>query len=378
NFCDYDRDGWLDVYVHTNLLDSVKAGGGQRDLLFHNRGDGTFENVTERAGIAGEGLTHSATWWDYNQDGWPDLYVAEDFGVADKLYRNNRDGTFTNVIHATVPQMSYSSMGADLGDVNNDGRIDFLVGDMASTSHEKDQRGMAASRELTRDDTDSPTLAPQMLRNALYLNTGTARFLEAGALAGLAATDWTWSLRLEDLDNDGRLDLHVTNGMIREYNNADMRQRIISNENPDEQMRVMKASPVLAEHNLAFRNLGDLKFEPAGAAWGLDQLGVSFGAAFADFDGDGDLDLVYANFDAAPTVLRNDSQTGHRAVFALQGTTSNRFGVGATVKLETAAGVQVRTLVIGRGYLSSSEPILHFGLGDDTKIARATVTWPSG
>ncbi len=378
NFCDYDRDGWLDVYIHTNLLDSVKAGGGQRDFLFHNRGDGTFENVTEKAGIAGEGLTHSATWWDYNQDGWPDLYVAEDFAATDKLYRNNRDGTFTNVIHSTVPQMSYSSMGADLGDVNNDGRIDLLVGDMAATSHEKDQRGMSMSRELTREDTDSTTTSPQILRNTLFVNTGTDRLIEAGALAGLAATDWTWSLRFEDLDNDGRVDLHVTNGMIREYNNDDLRQRIILNENPAEQLRVMKDSPVLAEHNLAFRNLGDLNFESIGAKWGLDQMGVSFGAAFADFDGDGDLDIIYANYDAAPTVLRNDSQTGHRAIFALRGTTSNRFGIGATVKIETATGVQVRTLVVGRGYLSCSEPIVHFGLGDATKINRVTVTWPSG
>jgi hypothetical protein len=135
---------------------------------------------------------------------------------------------------------------------------------------------------------------------------------------------------------------------------------------------------VLAESNFAFRNLGDLRFEDVSRAWGLDQKGVSFGAAFGDFDGDGDLDLVFANYEQGVTVLRNDSDTGHRLIVALRGTRSNRFGVGATVRIETASGVQVRQLVLARGYLSSSEPILHFGLGHDTRIKRLTVSWPSG
>ncbi|ACB73887.1 FG-GAP-like repeat-containing protein [Opitutus terrae] len=378
NFCDYDRDGWLDVYIQTNLLDAARSPNGQRDYLFHNRGDGTFEDATQRAGIAGESLAHSATWWDYNQDGWPDLYVADDFGAADKLYRNDRNGTFTDVIHEVVPQMPYSSMGADLGDVNNDGRIDLFAADMAATSHEKDQRGMASARELNRDDADSPTLAPQILRNTLHLNTGLGRFLEAGALAGVAATDWTWAVRLEDLDNDGWLDLHVTNGMIREYNNTDLHDSVILRESTNDRVRVMKASPMLRERNLAFRNEGDLHFEDVSKAWGLDQEGVCFGSAFGDFDGDGDLDVVFANCEDTATVLRNDSATGHRVILALHGTASNRFGVGAVVRIETAGGVQVRQLVVGRGYLSSSEPVLHFGLGEETRIARLTVEWPSG
>ncbi|HWA27408.1 MAG TPA: FG-GAP-like repeat-containing protein [Lacunisphaera sp.] len=377
-FCDYDRDGWLDVYLQTNMLNAVKSPGGQRDYLLHNNGDGTFTEVTEKAGIAGENLAHSATWWDFDQDGWPDVYVANDFGPSDRLYRNNRDGTFTNVIHQVVPQMPYSAMGADFGDVNNDGCVDLLVADMATTTHEKDQRGMASSRDLSREDADSPTLAPQILRNALYLNTGLGRMIEAGALAGLAATDWTWSVRFEDLDNDGRLDLHVTNGMNREYQNADLRERIILLENEAERLRVMKAAPVLNETHLAYRNRGDLQFEEVGKKWGLDQTGVSFGAAFGDLDGDGDLDLVYANYEAGASVLRNDSQGGHRLVVALRGTTSNRFGIGATVRIETAAGVQVRPLVLARGYLSASEPIVHFGLGAETRIKSLTVAWPSG
>jgi len=377
-FCDYDRDGFLDLFIQTNRPESEGHPNPQRNYLFHNNGDGTFRDVTDRAGISGKAQGHSAIWWDYDGDGWPDLYVANDFTPPDKLYHNNRDGTFTDTIDSVVPHMPFSSMGSDLGDVNNDGLIDFLVADMAATTHQKDQRTLANARRLILDRADDSAEAPEYMRNALYINTGTGRCLEAANLAGLAATDWTWSVRLEDLDNDGRLDLFVTNGMYRDLNNADLLARMMMAESPEARVSVLRASPELAEQHLAFRNLGDLRFEDASAAWGLNQRGISFGAALGDLDGDGNLDIVYSNYRGGVTLLRNDADSGHRITVALRGTRSNRYGVGSTVRIESDSGIQVRTLVLSRGVYSSSEPIVHFGLGGDTRIRRLTVSWPSG
>jgi enediyne biosynthesis protein E4 len=375
-FCDYDRDGRLDLFLQTNLLDAQKSPEGQRDRLFRNRGDGTFEEVTDQGGLYGNTHGHSATWWDFNSDGWPDIYVANDFSEWDQLYKNNGDGTFSDVLGATVPHTPIYAMGSDLGDVNNDGLMDFLVADMAPTDPKRDRRTMVELRERfpALPNPDWPT---QFVRNALYINTGTDRFQEGALLAGLAATDWTWSVRFEDLDNDGRLDLHVTNGMVRDLFDNDLTPRLV-NFSPLEQARAVKGWPSLAEKNLAFKNQGNLSFKEVGADWGLDQKGVSFGAAFGDLDGDGDLDLIFINYQDNPTVCRNDSIAGQSIEIGLQGTISNRFGVGAVVRIETLASPQIRQLVLSRGYMSTSEPLLHFGLGEEQLVKTLTVTWPSG
>jgi len=379
-FCDYDRDGWIDVYVATNVLDAERRPNGQRDRLYRNDGDGTFTEVTEAAGLKGETQCHAATWWDFDEDGWPDLYVDNDFRDPDQLLRNNRDGTFTNVLSWVVPRTPHSSMGADLGDINNDGHVDLLIADMAATTREKDHRGMAPLRAGLPDNEGRPgAAAQQYMVNTLFLGTGTSRVLEAAHLVGLAATDWTWSVRFEDLDLDGRLDLHVTNGMVRELHSSDITDAMMRRENLAGRIAIMKATPVLSEANMAFRNLGNLRFENTSAAWGLDHMGFSTAAAFGDLDGDGDLDLVFANYDAPATVCRNDSTSGRGLILDLRGRASNRYGVGARVDLEFADGSsQTRTLIVARGYNATSEPIVHFGTGDATAVARTTVRWPSG
>ncbi|MGY8718408.1 MAG: FG-GAP repeat domain-containing protein, partial [Verrucomicrobiia bacterium] len=322
-FSDYDRDGDLDVYVQTNMMDYALYPEGRPDYLFRNRGDGYFEDVTAAAGISGPTSGHAAMWSDYNDDGWPDIYVVNDFAPPDQMYQNNGDGTFTNIINEAVPLMPFYGMGADAADVDGDGTFDLFVADMAATTHEKDQRSMAGSRVRgQKHDEDSP-VPPSYMRNHLLLNTGTGLFREAAHLAGLQATDWTWSVRWADFDLDGWVDLHVTNGMNREYHGADLLERIMISENPTEPIRIMQDSPVLAESNLAFRNRGELDFEEVTERWGLTEKGVSFGAATADFDGDGDLDLVYANYEGNPSVFRNDVQTGNRLVIELRGRESN-------------------------------------------------------
>jgi len=380
SFADYDRDGWLDVYIQTNLKDFASSPNGQRDYLFHNNGNGTFTNVTDAAGILSEPTQgHSAIWWDQDEDGWPDLYVANDFAPSDVLYHNNHDGTFTNVINRTVPHQPFSSMGSDIGDVDNDGHIDLFTADMRGTTREITQRGVSVEQdEFNPDQNDKVDTAIQILRNSLFLNTGAGRCMEVAYMVGVAGTNWTWSPRFEDLDNDGRLDLFVTNGMDRDQINLDLVTRRLAAISPGERVRMMKNSPLLKEANLAYVNRGNLRLEEVGRQWGLDEVGVSFGSAFGDFDGDGDLDVVYTNYQKGATLLRNDSQRGNSVIIALRGTVSNRFGLGARVEATTKSGIQVRELTSARGYLSTSEPIIHFGLGDETTIERLKIIWSSG
>lgn len=378
-FADFDRDGWVDCYLLTNVSDARQRPDGDADQLLRNRGDGTFEDVTESAGIEGEGRGHSATWWDYDEDGWPDLYVANDFAPRDRLYRNNGDGTFSDRLDAVTPAFPFSAMGADVDDVNGDGHLDFFVADMAATTQEKDRRGMADARSRSRENTLGSSEASQVQRNVLLLGGSGGRMREAAWMSGLAATDWTWSVRWVDLDNDGWLDLHVTNGMNREQHNTDLLRKMFSASRPEQRVRALANSPVFAEANLAFRRVGALEFSEMGSLWNLDETGVSFGAAWGDLDGDGDLDTVYSNFDQPPTVLRNDSNEGHRLLVRLKGTRSNRLGLGAIVDATLPDGRQLRrTLLSARGYASSSDPRLHFGLGEADRIERLRVTWPSG
>ena len=416
SFSDYDRDGDLDLYVltyrqlsfleefngkvkayqqpdgslalhpdmlgHINLIyDKSFVEAGKKDHLYRNNGDGTFTEVTDEAGISGYDLGLSVQWWDYNHDGWPDIYVANDLMTPDHLYHNNGDGTFTDVIKQVTTHTPWNSMGSDFADINNDGMFDLLVGDMSNTTHYKEKTSMG---HMGRNKWFLEVAEPrEYMRNSLYLNTGTNRFMEVAFLAGLASTDWTWSVKLADFDNDGLVDAFFTNGHSREESNPDnqfLKQELMDQGVPEgEAFKQMNVNlPPLAEKNLAFRNKGNLEFEDVSSSWGVDHMGVSHGAALADLDNDGDLDIVVNNLHEEASVYENHSSGRNRVVIKLKGRDSNKFGVGSTVELKTPDSTQVKMLQPVRGYASQDEPVLHFGLGDDAKINTLTIKWPSG
>lgn len=378
SFADYDRDGFLDCYLVTNILDFAKSPQGRKHYLFHNDGHGKFTDVSAKSGIWGLTQGHTAIWFDANQDGWPDIYVANDFETPDRFYLNKGDGTFTDVVDERLPHATYFSMGADAGDLNNDGLIDFMVADMRDRTREKYMTGMEeAGRGLWEMERVSD-LIPQYMWNAVYLNTGTDRYAEVAHLVGMDATGWTWAARLADLDCDGRLDAFFTTGMIRNFVDADLVDKQNVAPTLTARANVWKNSAVRKERTIAYQNKGDLKFNDVSTAWGLDHEGVSFGCALVDLDNDGDLDVVYVNYDAPPTVVQNNTATGHRAVITLNGQAPNLSGVGAEIRIETAAGIQVRQLFTERGIVSSEPAAAVFGLGDETTIRKIVVRWPRG
>ncbi len=375
SFADYDRDGDLDFYLQNNLLSDGPDYRKLEDRLFENLGN-RFREVTSSAGISGAGHGHSALWWDYNEDGWPDIYVANDFEDLDKLYRNNRDGTFTDILSQVFPQVPYYSMGADFGDVNNDGHSDYWVADMAATTRAHHLRTVGNHDHVYKNTPESET--HQSLKNALLLKIGSEHFADTAFLSGLSATDWTWAARLVDLNNDGWLDAYATNGMLRSFHDGDLCAKQGAFSSADWMTVVFRNERVMKERNLVYENMGGLNFQDRSQLWGLDKLGVSFGVSFADLDLDGDMDLLTNNFQEEPSVFRNNDTDGNRITIGLKGNQSNAFGIGAKVTVVSGGLVQVKELALMRGYMSSDQPILHFGFSTYATIDQLTVDWPSG
>ena len=373
-----EAEKYFTIRRHFNKAEQLNMWAGRTDRLLRNEGpDKKFADISEQMGLE-RGDTLSATWWDYDHDGWPDLYVANDLAAPDRLFHNNGDGTFTDVALQSLPHTPWLAMGSSAGDINNDGLVDFLVADMSFRTHFKDKLFMGDMSGKFRNAGFFPH--QQQMRNALFLNTGTEHFQEAAYLSGLASTDWTWGAKLADLDNDGRLDAFFTNGSPVNLGSAtplEMTRGEAGTIDTGLLLKKFRDQPPVLEQNLVYQNQGNLRFIDQSKAWGLDLVGMSFGAVHADLDRDGDLDLIVANLDQPPSLYRNESQEKGLLV-QLRGRRSNRLGVGAELTLETDQGLQVRQIYPVSGFQSCQEATAHFGLGSATKIRRLTVRWPSG
>jgi enediyne biosynthesis protein E4 len=399
-FFDYDRDGDLDVYILRNAFveysrnrarpKSVKGESSTTDQLYRNNGNNTFTDVSDKAGILIEGFGLGVQVCDINDDNWPDIYVSNDFITNDLLYINNQNGTFTNKAGQYFKHETYNAMGNDVADINNDGLVDIVELDMLP---EDNMRWKVTIMGNNYDEFENGLkfgYEPQYIRNTLQLNNGNGTFSEIGYLAGIEATDWSWSPLLADYDNDGWKDLFITNGYRQDITNLDFIKfsertlRMGTEEgNKKERIAMLNKIPGIKVHNYMYKNNGDLTFKDLSNEWGLSQPSFSNGAAHADLDNDGDLDLVINNIDAVATLYKNsqanpESKTSNFLRFAFEGPTSNREGIGAKVFLKFQAKLQYQFFTPSRGFLSSVEPFLHFGLGSTNVVDTVEVIWPDG
>ncbi len=401
-FFDYDMDGDLDMYllnhsVHTsrsygpvslrNDFDSLAG-----DRLFRNdevNGKHIFHDVTREAGIyssqIGYGLGVNVC--DINNDGLPDIFVSNDFHENDYLYINNGNGTFSEKLTDYFRHTSRSSMGNDVGDINNDGLLDVMVLDMMPDDEKiRKQSGGEDDYELFQLKLKYGYYY-QFVRNTLQLNLGGGMFSEIGQLAGVYSTDWSWSPLFCDVDNDGWKDLFITNGIYRRANDLDYVKFLTGgnrfspskdNSNvPDSEL--YKRMPLYPNVNYIFKNNHDLTFSNKAKEWGFETRSFSNGSTYADLDNDGDLDLIVNNINEKAFIFRNNASTqlnNHYLSVALKGKGLNSRGIGSRITLFSDRQKQVAEQFPTRGFLSATSDVLHFGLGEDKFIDSLVVRWP--
>ncbi|GAB3533574.1 VCBS repeat-containing protein [Pontibacter brevis] len=401
-FFDYDNDGDLDLYVLTNVINAgvpstyhkkMKDGSAQNnDRLYRNDGNGTFTNITREAGILIEGFGLGLAISDINLDGWPDIYVTNDYLSNDLLYINNQDGTFTNKIRDYIKHTSYSAMGNSVTDINNDGLVDILALDMLPEDNQRKKMMLMANNYATYLNNDMYGYEHQYVRNTLQLNQGMTPaghpvFSEVAQLTGLYQTDWSWTPLVADFDNDGFRDVIITNGFPKDVTDQDFR---VYRSGPagmvGGNMYLIDSIPIIKISNYAFRNKGDLSFSDETKNWGLDIPAFSNGAAYADLDNDGDLDFIVNNINDSAFVYQNNLYAAkkgegenHFLRLEFKGAAPNAAGLGAMATIYYGKGKkQHHENSVYKGYLSSVEGIAHFGLGSVDKVDSLKVVWPNG
>ncbi len=405
-FFDYDLDGDLDAFLLNTAPDLQNPTTLRRqmnngfypstDKLLRNEGSGkaghpVFVDASAEAGIRFEGLGLGLAISDLNQDGYPDIYCSNDFMSSDILYLNQGDGTFKNVIQSAMAHTSQFGMGLDAADLNNDAKIDLFQLDMLPEDNAR-QKQMLGKHDYDKKELSiSPEYGYELqyMRNMLQINTGNDAqgpvFSELGLLAGVAKTDWSWATLLSDLDLDGHKDIFITTGYRKNITDLDFIHYYQGStyfgsdaSRAEVREKLLAQVPEVKLRNCAYRNLGDLGFENVAKAWGLDELSYANGAAYADLDQDGDLDLVVNNVDAEASVFKNQSRERQQQNYlkvAFQGPVGNRSGIGATVKVWAQGEAQLFEHFPVRGYLSSVEPGILIGLGKNKTIDSIQVFW---
>jgi hypothetical protein len=398
-FFDYDKDGDLDLYllnhsVHAsenygeasirNTRDSIRG-----DRLYRND-DNRFMDVSAQAGIYGSRIGYGLGIGigDLNNDGWPDLYISNDFHENDYVYFNQGNGKFKENVHGALGHSSTFSMGNDIGDYNNDGWLDVVTLDMKPDEETILKSSVGSDPYNIFQFKVNYGYHYQYSRNMLQLNQGnllgtTAQFSEIGQMAGVAATDWSWAPLFCDLDNDGWKDLFIANGIWQRPNDLDY-LKFISNQQVQSgvsDLDLAAKMPSGQVANCAFQNKKDLTFEKVSAKWGLDRVGCSNGAAYADLDQDGDLDLVTNNLNSLASVMENRSRSQIKNNYLqvkLVGKGRNSQALGARITAKTGTSSQTFEVYTTRGFQSAVEPIAHLGLGRQKQIDTLEIRWPDG
>lgn len=398
-FFDYDLDGDQDLYVINYPLVSSRrniaeflsfrdnAPHHRSDRLYRNEGNEKFTDVTRQAGLAKYGLSLGVSVADFNQDGWPDIYVSNDFSTPDFFLINNKEGGFEDKNLELTNHTSYFGMGTDAADFNNDGLLDLYQVDMMPKSYRRAKENMDSMDPEKFYKMVDNDMHHQYSINTLQLNMGNdsvrlPHFGDISKLAGVSSTDWSWASLFADFDNDGFKDLYVTNGVRRDINNSDyFRSEEVQNLETKNPLDMTLKIPSEKINNYAFRNNGDLTFSNVSEKWGVDFKGFSNGVAYADLDNDGDLELVINNLDDKSVLYENKASDFGSAKYLrlkLEGPINNAFGLGCKVFLDDGNDTQYQEMTLTRGFQSSVEPIVHFGVGNKEIIEKVRVLWPDG
>jgi hypothetical protein len=400
-FLDYDLDGDLDMYLLINSLENFPRNApiGQKsdgtgkslDKLYRHdtEADGRikFKDVSAASGILAEGWGLGVIANDFNDDGWPDIYCANDFLSSDHLYINQRDGTFRDEIGNYMTHQEFNGMGVDMADLNNDALNDVVVLDMMPDDNLRQKTmfsGIGYDRFM---NSLKMKYQPQYVRNVLQRNNGNGTFSDVGYMSGIYATDWSWSTLVADFDNDGMRDIFISNGYPKDVTDLDFvsysKNTSLFGTDSIRRKNVMKAVADLGgvlKPDFMFHNQGDFQFTNVAEQWGLSSASYSTGAAYADLDNDGDLDLVINNLDEVAHVYENTTSltSNHFIRLRLIGPAGNPQGIGTKVWLYAGDQVHYIEQQLQRGYLSSVDPVLNFGLGSTAMIDSVVVRWPDG